>query len=299
MTHTGAAALGLTFSPFLQQVAHATPQKKRILFFTKSSGFEHGVIKRKGDELSLAEKTLTELGARNNFEVTCSKDGSLFTTAYLQQYDAYFFYTTGDLTQPGTDKNPPMTPEGKAAFLDAIKNGKGFVGTHSATDTFHTPPDTPDRANRYINHGDKADPYVRMIGAEFIKHGKQQAAKMRVADRNFPGFRALSTDFTLLEEWYSLKDFSPDLHVLLVQETGGMTGPDYQRAPYPATWARKHGKGRVFYTSMGHRDDVWSNEMYQNILVGALSWAAGVARFEIKPNIAEVTPGFKEIPPRA
>ena len=87
-----------------------------------------------------------------------------------------------------------------------------------------------------------------MIGAEFIIHSVQQKATMRVVDNKFPGFEELGEHFELMEEWYSLTDFSKDLHVLLVQETKGMTGIPYQRPPYPATWARKHEKGRVFYT---------------------------------------------------
>ena len=42
--------------------------------------------------------------------------------------------------------------------------------------------------------------------------------------------------------------------------------------PYPATWARMHGKGRVFYTSMGHREDVWTNEKFQQVALGGFSW---------------------------
>src|SRR5271163_4428279 len=118
-------------------MAQAAP--KKILFFSKSSGFEHDMIKRKGGELSKAEKILAELGAKNNIEFTFTKDGSTFTPENIVKYDAFFFYTTGDLTEPGTDKNPPMSQEGKAALFAAIHKGKGFIGTHSATDTFHSP----------------------------------------------------------------------------------------------------------------------------------------------------------------
>jgi type 1 glutamine amidotransferase len=94
----------------------------------------------------------------------------------------------------------------------------------------------------------------------------------------------------LHEEWYSLKDFRHDLHVLLVQETAGMQGADYQRPPYPATWARHHGKGRVFYTSMGHREDVWTNPAFQQILLGGIGWATGSLKTAVKPNIEAVAP---------
>ena len=73
--------------------------------------------------------------------------------------------------------------------------------------------------DRYVNHRDDADPYVRLLGGEFIIHGKQQKATMRCVDPKFPGSRTYGDRFDLKEEWYSLKDFSDDLHVLLVQET--------------------------------------------------------------------------------
>src|SRR5690242_7201662 len=100
-----------------------------------------------------------------------------------------------------------------------------------------------------------------------------------------------------MEEWYTLKDFSKDLHVLLVQETQGMDGAPYTRPPYPATWARMHGKGRVFYTSMGHREDVWENPLFQDILFGGISWAVRNVDANVKPNIEKVTPRCWDLPP--
>ena len=275
--------------------AAATP--KRILFFSKSSSFEHSAIKKSGDEFSHAEKVLKELGSKNNVEFTFSKDGRVFTPENLAQYDAFFFYTTGDLTEAGKDGNPPMSPEGKSAFLEAIKNGKGFIGTHSATDTFHSPGNKDHGEARYQLDGDKADPYVKMIGAEFIKHGEQQTSRMIVADKKFPGMSAVKSDFKLHEEWYSLKNFAPDLHVLLIQETAGMKNNMYQRPPYPATWARMHGRGRVFYTSMGHREDVWTNPVFQEVLAGGINWAVGNVKANVKPNIDKATPKANELPP--
>ena len=296
-TATVAVGLGLTTAAW---GAESKPKPRKVLFFSKSSGFEHSVIKRTGNEPSFAEKILADLGPKHGIEFTFSKDGSLFTPEYLAQFDAYFFYTTGDLTAPGLDKNPPMTPAGKAAFLDAIKNGKGFIGTHSAADTFHTNEpegtDTKNRVPRYQNYGAAADPYVRMIGAEFIIHGAQQKSKMRVVDPKFPGLS--QEGFEWLEEWYSLKDFSDNLHVLLVQETEGMTGEPYQRPAYPATWARMHGQGRVFYTSLGHREDVWTNPVFQKILFGGIAWAVRDVDADVTPNLAQAAPGHAQIPPQ-
>lgn len=278
--------------------AGAAERKRNVLFFTRSAGFEHPVIKRTGAEPSFAGKVLRDLGEKHNFSVHETKDGGIFTPDGLKPFDLIFFYTTGTLTEQGNDPNPPMTREGKQALFDAVLGGKGFAGTHSAADTCHTLPDPPDRSNRYLNHGEAADPYVRMIGAEFIRHGKQQKATMKVTDPAFPGCRRAGSEFELLEEWYSLKDFSDDLHVILVQETKGMEGVDYERPAYPATWARRHGEGRVFYTSMGHREDVWTNPLFQSILLGGMGWAAGALEANLEPNIWKVTPQANTIPPR-
>ena len=98
------------------------------------------------------------------------------------------------------------------------------------------------------------------------------------------------------EEWYSLKNFAPDLHVILVNDTAGMKGFEYERASFPATWARMHEKGRVFYTSMGHREDVWISRQFQELVVGGITWAVGDAEADCSPNISTVTPKANELP---
>lgn len=273
----------------------ADPQK--ILFFTKSSGFEHSAITWKNGRPSHAEKVLSELGAKHDWEFTFSKDGSLFSDEYLAQFDAVFFYTTGDLLSPGTDKQPPMTPEGKQALFDFVRSGHGFIGTHSASDTFHTSNESRKGPDRYRNHGPDADSYVRFLGGEFIKHGRQQEAKNTVTDNAFPGFENVGSEFTLKEEWYSLKDFTPDIHVLTVIDSPAMDGIEYERPAFPTTWARREGEGRVWFTAMGHREDVWTNPMFQEILVGGIRWALGEVSAEVPPNIHETAPGAYENPP--
>jgi uncharacterized protein len=301
LLRAGSTALGLGLLNLPIAFADETKPRK-VLFFSKSSGFEHSVIKRKDGQPSFVETLLTDLGPKHGIDFTFSKDGSLFSAEYLAQFDAYMFYTTGDLCAAGKDGNPPMSAAGKQALLDAIAGGKGFVGIHSATDTFHTG-ETADtntsnsRAWRYRNLGDKADPYTRMIGAEFIIHSVQQSAKARVIDPHFPGMQDLGDTLEITDEWYSLTDFSNDLHVLLAMQTDGMTGAPYQRPPYPMTWARADGKGRVFYTAMGHREDVWTNPKFQALLFGGLDWAVGNVSADVTPNIQQTTPDCRTLPP--
>ena len=289
------AVIGVALATILVPQTRAADQPARkILFFSKSAGFEHSVIKKMGDQPSWAEKILKEIGDKHNYEFTFTKDGTIFTPENIAKYDAFFFYTTGDLTKATGDRNPAMTPEGKAAFLEAIHNGKGFIGTHSATDTCHSPGNEESGPARYVSDGDNADPYIKMIGAEFIVHGAQQPSRMIPIDLKFPGIKSVGADFGPKEERYALKNFAPDLHVLLVQDTEGMKGEMYHRAPYPATWAHLYGKGRVFYTNMGHREEMWTNPVFQDVLVGGIEWAVGNVKANVKPNISKVTPHANE-----
>lgn len=272
----------------LAGTAVAARPKKKVLFFTKSAGFEHSVIKLgAGGKPSHADKIITEVA--KDYEIVCSKDGRVFNPDKIGGFDAFVFETTGDLTKEGTDKTPPMTPEGEQAFYDAVKSGKGFLGFHCATDTFG-------------HHRGKGadDPYIQLIGGEFISHGPQQVAKINIHDHAFPGAKAFGTgdSFKINDEWYSLVNIADDLHVIYSQSCKGMTGWEYHRADFPQTWARTHGKGRVFYSSMGHREDVWANENFQALLLGGLDWATGKVDADVTPNIKTVTPGYAEVPKR-
>ncbi len=274
---------------------------KSVLVFTKSSGFEHAVVKRVDGKPSLVDDTINDLGNKHGFSAGVTKDGRIFDSKEFHSYAGVVFFTTGDLTTMGTDGKPPMSAKGKQALLDAVRDGMGFAGVHAASDTFHTLPDPADRSNRYIAHGDQEDPYLRMLGAEFITHGREprlQDANLVVNDPKFPGLEGVTSPVSFNEEWYSMKDFMPDLHVILALDTHGMKGECYQRAPYPVTWARQHGQGRVFYTAMGDRPENWKNEFFLNLLAGGIRWIVGDANAHLNANLKQATPGYAEIPPK-
>jgi type 1 glutamine amidotransferase len=295
----GRAAAGALAAAALPGRGWAMGKERRLLCFTKSSGFEHSVVKRGADgSPSLVERVLTEQGKRHGFTVECTKDGSVFTPEGLRDFDAFFFYTSGMLDEAGTDGNPPMPPGGKQALIDAVRSGKGFVATHASSDSFHTKPDPKDRSNRYVAHGAATDPYLRMLGGEFISHGKQQDATMRIVDAAFPGMDAFgAAEVRRWGEWYSLKDFMPDLHVLAVLDTQGMPDTFYQRGPYPVTWARREGRGRVFYSALGHLEREWAEPAFLGMVTGALRWAFGDVEASTPPNLARVAPRYADIPP--
>lgn len=289
----------------------------KVLFLTKSSGFQHSVVTRKADDptkLAHAEQALVDLGKKNGFDVTVTKDADIFDNPETYKtYDVFAFYTTADLTKASDKysmkKGPdgknvqdklihtekPMSPKGKEMFLKSLEEGKGFVGFHCASDTFHS------RKKELLRDANAlpadCDPYIVMVGGEFSGHGSQQKAMMRVVTKNFPGLEGLQ-DFELFEEWYGLHNLAPDMQAILVQDTTTMKvdpktnlrEKDYQRPPFPATWARMQGKGRVFYTSMGHREDVWTNEIFLKMTVAGMNWAAGKTEFKPQPNIPQVAP---------
>lgn len=284
----GGAWLGAGVFSKAMAAARRAP-KKKILFFTKSSGFPHSVVTRQNDQPAHAERILTEIGKEHGFEVVASKDGRLFEPGRIGEWDGFAFYTTGDLTTPGTDGQPPLSADGEKALYDAIRGGKGFVGMHSATDTF---------GHHGARNKGAEDPYIQMIGGEFVAHGPQQEATQEVKSPGFPGLADGFGDapsFRINDEWYALNNMPDDLRVIFAQKTEGMDGPMYNRPDYPSTWARKHGDGRVFYTSMGHREDVWTNPKYQGLLLAALAWTTGLADADVEPNVKQVTPGYDKL----
>jgi len=293
---TALTGAGLALSNALRGASN-----KSVLVFTKSSGFEHDVVKRVGGKPSLVDDTVNEMGNQHGFSAGMTKDGRIFDSNEFHSYAAVVFFTTGDLTTLGRDGKPPMSAKGKQTLLAAVQAGMGFVGVHAASDTFHTLPDPEDRSNRYIAHGDQEDPYLRMLGAEFIIHGREprlQDANLIVNDAKFPGLEGVTSQVSFNEEWYSMKDFVPDLHVILTLDTQGMKGECYQRAPYPVTWARMHGNGRVFYTAMGDRPENWQNDFFLKLLGGGIRWAMGDATASMDQNLMQAAPGYAEIPPK-
>ena len=112
-----------------------------------------------------------------------------------------------------------MPADGKQALIDYVAGGKGLIGLHCATDTFHS-------------HGNEVDQYIKLLGGEFVTHGNQQVSTIHVAEGNFPG--APAKDATFAEEWYSLKNFADDLDVILVPADERDERPDVpSAATYP------------------------------------------------------------------
>ncbi|MGL6226248.1 MAG: ThuA domain-containing protein [Thermoguttaceae bacterium] len=260
--------------------SYGAAQQTKVLYFTNSAGFEHDPVKiRRRTKLSVSDEALKKLGDENGVEVVCTKDGKVFD-GDLSQYSCIAFYTSGDLL---TGDNA-MSAEGKKKFLDAINGGVGFVAFHAATDTWRT-------AGPPFENQENVDPYIRMLGAEFISHGPQQDAIMKISQpAELPWLKSKGESFKYFDEWYALKNFNKDMHVILTQETAGMQGGEYQRPPFPATWARRQGAGRVLFTSMGHRNEFWNDANMMDFVRDCFAWSMGEFDMDLTPNIDKVAP---------
>ena len=276
------SALASAWAPLT--LADVTGAKKlKLLYFTRSAGFEHSVVQCRPGELSHSEKNLVEMGRRRGFEVECTKDGRIFDGS-LEPYDAIAFFTSGNLTGPAKDGSPAMTATGKQKLLDAIAGGKGFAGIHSAADTFHSN-GRPDENQTAV------DPYIGMLGGEFLAHGApQEASLLAPSDFLSKNVGVPSEALSFTDEWYTFKNFAKDLHVILLQETLFMKGDVYRRPDYPATWARIHGRGRVFYTSLGHREEVWTDPFFHAVVQAGVGWVMKQFDFDVAPNLDKAAP---------
>jgi hypothetical protein len=248
---------------------------RRLLVFTKSAGYQHDVVRSTEGEPSVVDRAMSALAGRIGYTVTLTKDGARLAEE-LAAHDVVMFYTSGDLTVRGTDQSPPLPAPAKDTLLRAIENGLGFVGVHSASDTFH-------------GGGSTIDPYIAMLGGEFEGHGRPQRARVTVIDRDFPG---MPDARTLLRhgEWYAFHNVAPDPHALLVLETESVEGSEYRRASYPVVWARPFGQGRVFYTALGHFAEEWQDTVFLQIVEGGIRWAAGDVDADVSPNLGRNAP---------
>ncbi|MES2307240.1 MAG: ThuA domain-containing protein, partial [Verrucomicrobiota bacterium] len=276
-------------------IAGEKTQPKRILFYSKAASWEQKIVHREFDQPSYIELLVQKLGRENNLEIVLAKDGSIFTPEKIAGFDGFLFFTSGDPTfqerHGRGDNYPLMSLEGKKAFLDAIKNGKGFVGCNTANYTFPDP----------LSRGEKDVPsrYTKMLGAAFMGHNAGQKGHFSYLDSKFPGMEKVPSDYSPDDQWYAFKELAPDMHVIMAIDSPKLVGNLYARPPYPVAWARMEEKGRVFYTTMGHSKETWTDPVFVQMLLGGIKWSVGLVDADVSPNKKIVTPEADVIPESA
>ncbi len=242
--------------------AEAPKKPARMLMVTQSAGFKHGSVTREGQQLSPAERAMTELGVASNlFRVDTTQDVSTLTKEQLDNYDIVMFYTTGDL---------PFSDEVRDYLFNhwAKQKGHGFLGAHSAADTYHD-----------------FEPYWDMIGGTFNGHPWNSGDKVTITvhDKEFPASKPWGDEFEITDEIYQFKHWQPEkVHVLMSLNMAKTK----LKKPYhvPIAWVKNFGEGKVMHMSLGHREDVWTNPTYMESLLGGIKWMLGFEEGDATPN---------------
>ena len=266
------------------------PASKRLLLLTHNTFYNHS-------NLEAIERVVPEWGRTAGFSVTslagykqtvrCTVaapcppevvDLSMIDAEYLSQFDGIMASTNGEL---------PFTNEGKQALVDFVRNGKGIVFIHQSMVTMYTFSPWGEMLGAYMGN----DPLFDGTNAN------KRLAMMRIEDRDHPATRNLPEGWTLHDEFYQFATqegvvgptrhpvpvaFSRDRVNVLISVDSDKTDftgiASWEKGgDYPQSWYQHYGKGRTFYTALGHREDLWTGDTtYRAHVVGAIRWALGL-----------------------
>jgi len=222
----------------------------RVLYFSQTVGGRHATIDVGRDVL---RKLGEEAGAFTLDECTdCRK----WSADYLAPYAAIVSFGGGTL---------PLSEANRAALLGTIRGGRGFVGIHSAVQMLPNP---------------KWPEYWEMLGGAYAGALWEKGVRIIVEDRLHPATRHLGAAFTITDEIYQFIPWERGkTHVLLSVDNRSVNV--FQRnvrrkdRDFAVAWCHPYGKGRVFYTCLGHGKPMWQLASYQAHLLNAIQWAAG------------------------
>jgi len=191
--------------------------------------------------------------------------GEQFLAHNLDYFDAIFFFGVREID---------LTPEQRADLLAFVHDdGKGFVTAHSGATAFFSWPE-----------------FGEMLGGRFDDHPWELFdAPVIVEDPGFPAMKAFPPRFTINDEIYQVKDYSREhLRVVARLDPGkldlGSKRVHRTDRDFAVAWAKSYGKGRVFYSSFGHRPEMWDRKDVQTMYLEALQWAMGITDADVTPR---------------
>jgi type 1 glutamine amidotransferase len=266
--YAGLARLLLLSAVLLPLHAGQGPQqpRKKVLAIGEEKGYRHEAVTH---ALSTIERLGRDSGLWDTYIRTdteaLTKKKLEYNAKNLNDFDAVVFYTGGTLE---------MDDQQKADFLSFIHDdGKGFVGIHSATITFTNWPE-----------------YGEMIGGYYDEHPWMTFdAPIIVEDPTFPGMGQWPRSFTIRDEIYQVKNFSRDkCHVLMRLDADklNLNNPRVHRQDrdFAVTWTKLYGRGRVYYSTLGHVEENWDNPLFQKMFSEAIKWALGLTEGSTAPH---------------
>ena len=258
-----ATAAFCSLANMTQAEEEKAPKPAKVLMLTQSKGFTHGSVRRPDGKLAPAEVAMIQLGETTGlFDVDCTQDAAAdFTKKNLQNYDIVMFYTTGKL---------PIAEEDMNYFLKEWlpTKGHGFIGFHSATDTYKD-----------------FEPYWDLIGGTFNGHPWNAGTTVTVSvhDKSHPAMKAFTEEFTIQDEIYQYRNWQPKKVHVLMSLNMAKCKPS---KPYhvPVAWCKNVGEGKLFYTNLGHRNETWADKRFLGSVTGAVNWILGNAEGDATPN---------------
>jgi len=236
------------------QAQTPTPASFKILIFSKTTMYRHASITN-------GIAAIRKLGAENGFAVDASEDSSVFTAANLARYKAVVLLSTsGDI----------LSDEQQAAFQDYVTSGGGLAGVHAAV------------AGKVATEGTWPW-YVETFCTEFANHKAIERATVLVEDRANASTAHLPASWSRTDEWYNFTASPRDrVHVLATLDektfNGGTMGADH-----PVAWCRRVGRGRLWYTALGHTEASYTEPHFLGHLLGGIQIAAGVKPSHFTP----------------
>lgn len=257
----------------LPDKAPAQPkQPRKILIYSRTAGFRHGSI-------AIGAKTIAMMGDKTGaYTAHHTEDESFFEPEKLKVFDAVFMLnTTGECLRPkGDNKAEAMKREEslKKSLVDFVSSGKGLIGVHSATDTYKSWKD-----------------YNQMMGGAFDGHPWHSKVPVKNLDPKHPVNAAFAgMDFEINDEIYQFRADTAvptERRFLLSLDTQKMDVSKGKRKDnlYPVSWVSTHGKGRTFYCSLGHRDEIfWNPQVLKHYLAG-IQYALGDLEADATPAV--------------
>jgi uncharacterized protein len=255
----------------------SAPRKRLLAWADVRFGYQHDVISH---ALATIERLGYQSGTYDTFIRTDSQPitkskivfrtgtgiafGENFLARNLNDFDAIFFFGVREID---------LTPEQRADLMSFIKeDGKGFVAAHSAATAFMSWPE-----------------FGEMLGGRFDEHPWNVTdARVLVEDAKFPAMQSFPSSLVLRDEHYQLKDFSRSKVRVLARldpDSIDLKAPLIHRkdGDFPVAWAKSHGKGRVFYSTLGHLPESWDNPVIQRMYFEAIRWALRLTNGDATP----------------
>ena len=242
------AALAASLAP----AAGGADAAPRVLVYTRNGLTLEGKKGYVHDNIPNCIAAIRELGAQNGFAVDASEDPQDFSAANLRKYRAVVFANTNNQIFD--------TAEQRAALQAYVRGGGGIAGIHSACGSMRDWPW-----------------FWALIGGSFVRHPKLQEFTVHVLDREHPSTHFLGETWRVTDEFYFLRDMPGDLHHLLA---GDLTTLDDPKKPqgatrHPLAWYHQFEGGRCWYTTLGHRKEVYNDPTFRRHILGGILWAMG------------------------